>query len=144
MPHAREQIRTAVVTNLTGLATTGSAVHNSRVYAFETLPCLNIATPFDEKKDDVMNGIVNRTVDIVVEGRVRESAAAHNTLDDIAAEVEAAMFADPGIGGRVKYLELANTDISFEEGSQNLVGLVRLTFRAEYRVAETDPTTIVQ
>ena len=78
---------------------------------------------------------------IDVEGMARATADLDETLDDICAEVEAALAADVTLGGKAKVLYLTGIDDpeQSDEGDQP-TGLVRLNFRVQYRTLNTTPT----
>jgi len=48
MSHARQQVRDAVVTAVTGLTTTSTRVYASRVYPHDSLPSLAVYTLEEE------------------------------------------------------------------------------------------------
>lgn len=143
MSHARQQIRDAVVTTLTGLATTGSRVYSGRVHPLDVLPALTVWTPDERIEYDAMGTTQSRLLVLVVEGRARATASLDDTLDTIAAEVEAAMMADrsQGVGAQETSLERIETEL--EAGAEQPTGLIRLTWEITYRVDGTDPTTIL-
>ena len=68
--HIRQQIRERIATNVTGLATTGSNVYQSRVYpmASGNLPGLLIYSTSEDSEIDVMGsvGTLNRILNITV------------------------------------------------------------------------------
>lgn len=143
MPHARETIRDAVITAVTGLATTGASVSGSRVYAFGALPFLNVTTLNDEVVEVTTEGDVTRDLTVVVEARVKLAADVDDQIDDISAEIEAAIHADRTLGGVVKDIMIQNTEIEINGEEEQLIGIVRMEFLTQYRVALTDPTTII-
>jgi hypothetical protein len=146
MPHARELIRDAVVTACTGLATTGARVYRSRVYPLSQalLPALLVFVTSEEAEPETM-GLpqqIIRMARVVVEGYARASADYDETLDDIAAEVETAIGADPTLGGRARLAQIESTEIEFAGDGDQPVGVIRMTFRVEYRTAESNPTAL--
>lgn len=148
MPHARETVRDAFVTALTGLTTTGARVYPSRVYPSGDihLPGLSIYTQEESLDEDteVMGTKQFRNLEVVVEARVKLASGADDQLDDIAAEVEAALFADETLGVGVKDLDYGGTTIELEgEDTSKVVGVATMTFVAFYRIDVTDPTSII-
>ena len=98
MAHIRKLIRDNIETTLTGLATTGSNVFGSRVYPIQSarMPGLCVYTSSETIEAQTIKpprGLI-RSLEVSVEAYV-ESATADDVLDQIAAEVEAAM-APPG------------------------------------------------
>lgn len=147
MPHARSQIRDAVVTAVTGLTTTGSNVFASRVYPHATLPSLAVYTVAESVQDEegTLGTKQHRALEVIVEARAKAAAAAtlDDTLDTIAAEVEAALVADRTLGGLAKWTEYQEAEIELDAEAEQPVGLARLTFAVIYRVDGTDPTAII-
>lgn len=147
MPHQRENIRDALVSAVTNLTTTGSRVYRSRVYplAADKLPGLVVYCRSETSEREVLIGLPTRLVRVaqfVVEGYARATADVDETLDDIAAEVEAA------IGGSqftaaARDCTLTSTEIDFSDGGEQPLGIIRLTFAVTYRTSETNPTASV-
>ena len=95
MSHVRQQIRDQLKTTLTGLATTGANVFDSRVYDHDVVPSLTIYTLSEELGEESANKQL-RLLSIVVEARAKATTNLDNTLDTIGAEVEAAIFCQWG------------------------------------------------
>jgi len=116
MAHARKGIRDAAVTALTGLATTGANVFPGRQWPAENgkLPALLVYTA-DELAEVANIGLtLDRAVDLVIEGIVKQAVAdIENTLDIIATEVEAAIGADVTLSGACKHSILTSTEVNF-------------------------------
>ena len=75
------------------------------------------------------------------EAEAEPEVASFETLDDIAAEVEAALAADVTLGGKAKVLYLAGIDDPEQSDEGDVpAGLVRLKFRVQYRTLNTTPT----
>ena len=141
--HARQTIREAIAALVTGLATTGANVYQSRVYPHDTLPCLTIYAVNEPVVDVIFNGTQSRELSLVIEGRAKATSNLDDTLDTIAAEVEAAVMADQYLTGRVKLIELSETEIDYFDEIEQPAGIVKLTFIVSYRTNETDPTTLI-
>lgn len=145
--HVRKQIRSAVVTALTGLATTGSRVYPSRVYplAKAKLPGLLVYTP-DEgsaRENTSMGEVPELMRDLIVQvhGIVRISANLEDEMDDLAQEVEVALDTLDDISGLVKnYHGLQGTisTLSAEE-ADHPYGAIALEFLYTYRTASGQP-----
>ncbi len=143
MAHARETIRTLIKTRLTSLSTTGANVYSMRVYPVETLPCLSIYINNESVESITLNGDQYRVIDLTVEGRAKATSELDNTLDDIAAEVETALFTDETLSGNVKSIEYVATEIELNDELEQPAGIIRLSFNVFYRVNKTTPTTII-
>jgi hypothetical protein len=147
MAHARQQIREAVGTTITGLTTVGSSVFQSRVYPVKSssdLPCYIVYTLKDSLDEPVMGDKRFRVLMVVVEAKVKTAQSNFDDeLDLICAEAEAAIFADSTLGGLVKNIELVETTIELGDEAEYPVGVATMTFEARYRVDRTDPQTVI-
>lgn len=149
--HIRKQIRDAAATALTGLTTTGSNVFTGRVspLSLSELPALAIFLNADEAIEGAYNGgaTEEREGTLRVEGIAKANDDTIDTLDQIAKEVEEALFADapflallmvkPGPPGAV---------ISIDEpveGVAHRLGSIILQFPIMYRTRLGDPDTQV-
>lgn len=149
MAHVRQQIREAIAARLTGLTTTGANVFTSRVNPFleegAQLPGLAIFTGDEEiiEPDETTEiGTQHRMLETYVQGYAQAlTADLEDTLDNIASEVEVAMFSDAFLGNLLIANELANTVIDIEPGATKPVGVVTLIFRMAYYTREGTPET---
>lgn len=142
--HVREQIRDRVVTLVTGLTTTGSRVYPSRKYPLDDdlFPGLCVYTLNEEidEEEGKLSGIQFRSVDVVIEGYDALTSGLDDALDDIAKEIETALFADRFLSGKVHALDLASTEVDLSVEAVKPVGMIKLIFRARYLTAEGAPT----
>ena len=148
MAHARQQIRGAAATALTGLATTGSNVFKSRVHelAQDELDALRIYTrnePDVETLQLTDPAEQRRDLELVVEGVTRATDDMDDTLDDIAEEVEVALAADITLGGLVHSVYIDSTEIEMSAEGDQPVGVVRMTFAVDYTVNSNAPGTLL-
>lgn len=144
MTHVRQQIRERIISNLTGLSTTGSNVFDSQVLAWDQddLPAIAIYLDDEESDRDSADNLM-RVCEAVVVAQVREDtgALATDKLDQIANECEAAIGADTKLNGLA--LDCYPTGVSKEydgDGDQ-VFGAAVLTFAVEYRTSRSDPET---
>lgn len=144
MSHARQQIRDQLKTTLTGLATTGANVFNSRVYDHETLPSLAIYTLSEELGEESGNKQL-RMLNVVIEARAKATTNLDNTLDTIGAEVEDALFAsgDTTLNGKCKDFDFEGVDIELSGDQEQPVGLMSMRFVALYRVNKSNVETLI-
>jgi len=142
--HARTQIRDKVVTLVTSLTTTGTNVFPSRKYPLsdDVFPGLCVYTLSEniDEEEGKLAGIQFRSVDIVVEGYDALIAGLDDNLDTIAAEVETAVFADRFLTGSLQALDLINTEFDLNVEAEKPVGMIKLTFKAQYLTEEGAPT----
>jgi len=150
MAHARQQVREAAVADLTGLTITGSNVFTGRVakLAATNLPSLKIL--LREEDGDLGGqafGTVLRRGRLIVEGRVQAGDDIEDHLDDLAAEVEGAIYSNtPALDALLQNIGAPITVVDIEEPEEGLakrIGVIRMLFPVEYRTALADPTTIV-
>ena len=143
--HVRQQIRDRIVTNVTGLSTTGARVYRSRVYPLnaDTMPALLVYTKTEDSEIDVMGspGVLNRLVNIAIEGYVRNITVYDNKIDDICKEVEAAMAGDQTINGLAKNSFLSSTEIEYTGEGDQPIGVVTMNYVVQYRTATNAPQT---
>lgn len=145
MAHVREQIREAIVTELTGLTTTGTNVYKSRVYPRDTLPCVTVYTLQEEVSElaDTMDLCQWRDLIVAVSIHARAVTDADDVIDTIAAEVEAALHDDTTLGGLTKWLEYRSLDVAFSDGAEQPTFNATMQFLARYSVNATDPETVI-
>lgn len=144
--HARQTLRAAIKTLLTGLETTGARVHCARVRPVQSseLPCLLIYSREEVAASGKMGGYLDRNWQLVVEGIAddADAEALENTLDTIAAEVEAKIGEDSTLGGVVHNAQLERTDWEYSGEGARPVGRIGLGFRIEYETSESEPGTL--
>lgn len=96
--HIRRQVRDAVVTRVTGLATTGTRVFKHRVDPLEASDCpallvRNGAENIGRASIAAPNPVQRRLQTVYISPHVRASSAVDDALDQVAKEVEVAMLA---------------------------------------------------
>jgi len=140
MSHVRQQIREYFATTLTGLTTTGSNVHESRIYPLETVPALVIYTKSETSEPQVIgtNRVLSRELEVVVEGYAKATTNFDDTIDTISKEVEEAIAADVTLGGLAKDSYISSTEIEFNGEGEKPLGYVALTFTTIYHTQEQD------
>ena len=143
MAHARQQIREQLATTLTGLTTTASRVYDTRLYAYDTLPCLTVYADKDTV-DEERSSQTKHWHDLAlrVEARAKAKDSVEDTIDTICAEIEAAIYADTTLNGKVFDVFVADTQIEYSVEQDQPVALATLTLNATYRVAPSAPTTL--
>jgi hypothetical protein len=150
MPHARKQIRDAVVAMLADLQTTGRNVYPSRIYSLDEseLPSLSVFT-VDEGSDEVVTKVtlsrpakIHRNCPLVIEGHAMVDENIDDLLDQIALEVEVAMSAALVVGTRELSAQLQSTGKTLLGDNEDQVGIVRLVYTIPYVTAENTPGVI--
>ena len=146
MAHARTQIRQALVTRLTGLATTGVNIAADRYHLFDdaTLPALRVYAESEDLLDELMGGRQQRRVTFTVEAIAKQNAALDDTLDQIALEVETAIASERTLGGLarggMRYGGIG--DFRSDDMLEHPAGIWPLRFTAEYDVDANAPGII--
>jgi hypothetical protein len=147
MAHLRQQIRDRVVTDLTGLSTTGSNVFRSRIYPLESgkLPGLCIFTKSETTEYDTINipRSITRTLEIGVEAYVKATSNYDNTLDTIAVEVEEALAGDVTLNDLVKDSKITSFESDYSGDGEQPIAIGRFTIEALYRAKENDVETAI-
>lgn len=149
MAHVRKQIRDAIAAALTGLATTGDRVYPGRTWPTDdaNYPGLLIYAHGGPSQSIAMGDTdadvtLEREEDVTIEGICRTAGAEpDDTLDQIAAEVEAAMMTDTGLAALIDRRELTQTDLVTSATNERREGSVKLTYRVVYSTAAGDATT---
>lgn len=145
MIHARQQIRDAALTAVTGLATTAGRVSKSRLIPLDSasLPCLLVNT--DNERDDFasigMPALLSRTMELNIRAVAKVTANMDDLLDTMLAEVEVAL-GNTTLGGLVKSMEPRSISIEMEQGDKP-VGVATLTYAVLYMTAQNAPQTII-
>ena len=141
--HIRQQIRERIATNVTGLTTTGSRVYQSRAYpmASANMPGLLVYSTSEDSEIDAMGatGVLNRVLNISIEGYVKTITEFDDKIDDICKEVETAMAGDQKVNGLAKNSFLQSTEIEFSGDGDQPIGVVTLNYVVQYRTATNAP-----
>ena len=145
--HARRQIREAIVTKLqTAVTAFGNRVYPYRVRPHITLPDCIAFTPEDVVAGTVFgaSGPVDmREVTIAIAVRAKVTDDLDDVLDGYCSSVEKAMQVDDTFGGLLKGLIPEKTEITVSGEIEKEVGLAVLTYKGRYRVARSNPETLV-
>lgn len=130
--HARQAIREAAAAAVTGLASTGSRVFQSRMRAQDALPCWLVTTNGEVVERADLGDLQERDLEIEFVGVAKAAANVDDTLDTMAEEAEVAIGANNTLGGRVKRMHLVRLQVEFDDELEQPVGLVHLTYRCTY------------
>lgn len=141
MAHARETIRKAIVTAVTGLTTTGSRVEDNRTELYEPdeLPALNVLVQSEEYNPELSTFDYEiRVLEVDIEARVRYAGDdVSDVLDDICSEIEAAVPANAALVALLDEdgLEYQGTQFDWESESERDIGLATVMYQVRYQVA---------
>lgn len=136
MPHARQTLREAAAALVTGLASTGARVFQSRMVPQTTLPCLLVVTNNETVDASAYEAQYERHLDVVITGLAKASANVDDVLDQIALEVETALAAN-------QRFVLSGIEIDFDEALEKPVGRIAMTYSARYFTDAGAPGTIL-
>lgn len=138
--HARRVIREAAAAAVTGLATTGSRVYQSRLYTLRDadLPCLLINTD-DETITNTTIGsqILERQLTLTVRCVAKATASLDDTLDQIILEVEPVL--NGASFGGAKDLQLQSIGIEMVDTLDKPAGVATLNYTGTYYTAGNAP-----
>jgi len=147
MAHVRQTIRERIVTDITGLTTTGSRVFDTRIYPLTSaeLPALIVyARDEDIEYEDLKpNRLQRRDLSVVIEAHAKATANLEDTFDTIAKEVEEAISNDLTVNGNAKDVRLDSIDTDFNSDGQSKAGVMTITYIISYFVKENDVETAV-
>jgi hypothetical protein len=145
--HARQQLRDAIVTAVTGLATTGARVYTARVYPAQDteLPHLEVNTVDEEAQPVSLHGpgLVERIVSIEITARARATSVLAGTLDDIAEQVETALSGAITVSSKSVPLSYQGASIQFSGDADQPIGAATLRYQATLYTASNAPGTLV-
>lgn len=145
MAHIRQQIRDRVIADVTGLATTGSNVHDTRLYNFTqgNLPALAVYTQNETSEISTISPTVtlDRELEVIIECYAEANQNIENTLDTIASEVENSLGSDLTLNNLCITQFLSSTDIDFTSEGEKPLGICKLTYNVRYMNSVTNSTT---
>ncbi len=139
--HKANQILVAIKAKLTGLASTGANVYQSRAYAIGALPAINIKLGSDSVQS-IHNIQSDNELLIVIEVFVKsDESLIDSTILQIRKEVQMALMADETLGLSFVLSTLPSAmsapEISSEEQT---IAYATLDFKIIYRSLLTDPS----
>lgn len=153
MAHARETIRKAIKSAITGLTTSGARVRDWSLYAKGPLghPALSLevgssATTPSETVDNEFGDGELRDLPFVVEARAVQAISGtveslEDTLDDMCLEVEVALAGNKTLGlSYVHDMMLVATTIEVSGDGEAPVGKARMEWLLRYSTDKTDPS----
>ena len=145
MSHVRQQIRDNIVTALTADVTSvASRVYPSRVYPLRdgNLPGLCVYTLTEQSEVMSFQPVVlRRMLNVAVDVYVTSTTVADDTLDTVAAEIEASIGSDRTLSGVASDAILVSTEIDMTGEGDTPVVMARLVFLVEYVTSASDAET---
>jgi hypothetical protein len=144
--HVAKQLRAAVISAVTGLATTGANVFGSRVYPVRDaeIPCLLVYTPDESAEDATLETTsYQRRIAIRIEALAKATASLEDTLDQIRKEVEIALAAGVLVGGWTVDVEYRGMTSELRDDLEKPVGSAEMSFEATLFTAAASPDVII-
>lgn len=146
--HLHRQIREAIVTKLTGLATTGANVVGSRDIVLDgnRLPGLRVYLDGETAQPLTLhaNHIQERRLDVLVDACAKAVSGLENTLDQIKLEVEVALAAGITVGGKLLDVYYAGIRPDDDQQADKPAGVKTLQFLVPFFCPSTAPDTLAQ
>lgn len=139
MAHARQQIRDAIITALSGA---GLTVYSSRAYAMPSAPSVNVMTVSEDVELDVA-GKQSRELEIKVDLHIEAVTDVDDAADAQSVTIEKAILTDSALLALVEWIELSRIESDVSGEGDKPVLLMTHTFTALYRTSETDPEVII-
>ena len=139
MTHARKTIRDDVVTTLTGLTTTGSRVHDTRIFPLSEsgLPCLAVYAGDENVERAALGNMLERQLELVVRCYARATSGVEDVLDQIAEEVETALTSATG----AKDLVLRSSEPEYSDEGDMQIATRSIVFDVTYYTDAGAPGT---
>lgn len=145
MAHIRKLIRDQIATQLTGLTTTGARVYTSRVYPMggTKLPGLVIYTDNESAEYATISlpRTIIRTLTVNVEIYVKGVANYDDDIDQITAEIDAAIYSDVTLNGYAKDTKITGYVVQYVGDGDQPVGTAILSLEVVYTTTEGSPTS---
>ena len=142
MAHVRKSIRDDIKTTLTGLATTGSNVFQTRFFplAEAKLPALCIYSRAQTSEYATISEprTVIHSCEFSVEAYVKGTSGVEDTIDTIAVEVAEALATDTTRGGLAKDTQVTDFSVDFSGDGEQPVGIASFTVVVQYATLEND------
>lgn len=143
--HQRKLIREAVRAQLEAAGTSAETrVFKAREIPFDEdleLPAITIygkSEEIDPQSRQTAPRELARTLKLAIEVAAAATENLDDVLDDLAAEIEAAVAKDPTFGGTASDAFLADTVIGISEAGDQTIGVVILTYSVTYYTPEVE------
>lgn len=141
MSHVRHQIRDHVATLLSATTELSGRVFASRVHPVDNFPGALVYTLEETSEIVAAPFVLQRELSLEIVAYVKVSDTVDDDLDDLAAVIEAALAADPKLGGLAKTSFVNASAIELTGDGEKDVGTLTLTFVVVYMTAAATPQT---
>lgn len=144
--HAREQIRAAFVTALTG-TTSAASIQEAGVFPLYDLllPAIEIDTPSEAIDPDKgrTEHIQYRALEITVIIHVKTQTGLAGIVDDLSEEIETAIFNNTALFNMTNCIDLISSEKETSAEGEVQTGILTLSFLAKYMTNEGQPGVIL-
>jgi uncharacterized protein YgbK (DUF1537 family) len=134
--HKRSELRSAVVTALTGATAAGSRVFGDRaldLWATELPAILVYAREEQSERMHVSSDTLKRRAKFSIEAIAQGNDSLDQTLDDMAEAIEATINADPTLAEETISTTLTQTELLVDDDGEKTIGAVRMTYEILYQ-----------
>ena len=144
MSHLRKQIRDALVTRLTGLATTGASVFGRRIRPTLAVPPFLLVYLGDDSGELLTvddSRCEQHSADLVIEAYAKDTADMEDLLDQMALEVQTQIATTPDLtfGALIKDIGAPRISPDIDVSLEKPCGLNRITYPITYFIAGSNP-----
>lgn len=141
MAHARQQIRDAIVSALTGA---GMTAYSSRAYSVPSTPSVNVTTGSEDAEiDTIGTGDQLRTLTIMIDLMVAAAENVDDAADTQAVTIEKTILGDSSTLALVKWIEYRGIESELSGEGDKAILVLSHAFEMQYRVNELDPEVII-
>ena len=140
MTHVRQSIRDDAVAAITGLTTTGANAFATRIKPTEQakLPCWIVYTNAEEIERVSMDGLQQRSMQLLFEGVASDLSDIDDTLDTMLEELEEALTLTDL--PEAKTLDLSEIEIEFSDEGDAPFGRISVLYVVTYHTNEGAPS----
>ena len=141
MTHRAELIMAAVLTNVTGLTTTGARVSRGRAYPVETTPALTVESGNDQIVVQNLS-FIDREMDVLITAHVKTTGQYDTTLNLIREQVHIALMANRSqglISVIIDTMPVGDEAPELTGDADKPTARQRMNWRIKYRHAVTNP-----
>jgi len=144
--HLHKQIRSAVVTKLTGLTTSGARIYANRLSPLPDTTSPSLLVTLDEERATGLTihqpQAQERELSLSVSAVAKAASSLDATLDLMSKEVEVALASGITVGSTT--LQVFYTGMSFEDiQADKPVGVKRMTFTIPFTAMANAPDTLI-
>jgi len=133
--HKRQQIRDQIVEKLKGQTRCGDRVFSNRGRSFFATELPSITLYTESETSTFLHPPetrLKRTMRLVIEAASIQETHIDNELDDLGAEIEAALPNFHIFQNDIQSMQLAESEIGISDRGEKIIGSIRLVYEVEY------------